>query len=87
MTTATSFEGFLTALPKVELHVHLEGSMQPDTLLSLADKHRISDLQRSLTEIRSWYEFRDFGHFRLFGVKLGALGRVWSGDTPGELRR
>jgi aminodeoxyfutalosine deaminase len=63
VTTAPSFEDFLTALPKVELHVHLEGSMQPATLLSLADKHRISDLQRSLAEIRSWYEFRDFGHF------------------------
>lgn len=62
-TTPASFDDFLAALPKVELHVHLEGSMQPATLLSLADKHQISDLQRSLEEIRSWYEFRDFGHF------------------------
>lgn len=63
MTTAASFEDFITALPKVELHVHLEGSMQPATLLALADKHQVSDLQRSLAEIRSWYEFRDFPHF------------------------
>ena len=63
MIEVTSFEDFIAALPKVELHVHLEGSMQPATLLSLADKHRISDLQRSLAEIRSWYAFRDFGHF------------------------
>ncbi len=63
MTTAASFEDFITALPKVELHVHLDGSMQPATLLTLADKHQISDLQRSLSEIRSWYEFRDFPHF------------------------
>lgn len=63
MAMATSFEDFITALPKVELHVHLEGSMQPGTLVALADKHGISDLQRSLAEIRSWYEFRDFGHF------------------------
>lgn len=65
MTAATvsSLEDFITALPKVELHVHLEGSMQPATLLALANKHRISDLQRSLSEIRSWYTFRDFAHF------------------------
>ena len=41
-TTPPSFEDFLAALPKVELHVHLEGSMQPATLLALADKHQIS---------------------------------------------
>lgn len=63
MTATTSFENFITALPKVELHVHLEGSMQPATLLSLARKHRIDELTRPLEEIRSWYEFRDFGHF------------------------
>ncbi|MHA6804092.1 adenosine deaminase [Salinifilum ghardaiensis] len=63
MTAAASFEEFLAALPKVELHVHLEGSMQPATLLALAGKHRIGDLRRSLAEIRSWYAFRDFGHF------------------------
>ena len=62
-TAAASFEDFIAALPKVELHVHLEGSMQPATLLALADKHQIGDLQRSLAEIRSWYEFRDFPHF------------------------
>ncbi|MBK0868850.1 adenosine deaminase [Saccharopolyspora sp. HNM0986] len=62
-TTDSSLEDFLTALPKVELHVHLEGSMQPGTLLALARKHRIADLPQSLEEIRSWYEFRDFPHF------------------------
>ena len=63
MTTTTSFENFMTTLPKVELHVHLEGSMQPATLLSLARKHRLDELTRPLEEIRSWYAFRDFGHF------------------------
>ncbi|MGI8310355.1 adenosine deaminase [Saccharopolyspora hattusasensis] len=62
-TSASSLEDFIAALPKVELHVHLEGSLQPETLLTLADSHQLSDLQRSLEEIRSWYEFRDFPHF------------------------
>lgn len=56
-------DDFIAALPKVELHVHLEGSMRPAVLLALADKHRISDLQRSLEEIRALYEFRDLAHF------------------------
>lgn len=54
---------FITALPKVELHVHLEGSMRPETLLELARKHGIADLPRTLEEVRAWYGFRDFAHF------------------------
>ena len=29
---------FIAALPKAELHIHLEGSVRPDTLLALARK-------------------------------------------------
>lgn len=54
---------FLAALPKTELHVHLEGSMQPELLLSLARKHRIADVPDTLDDVRAWYEFRDFAHF------------------------
>ena len=53
-TTATELDDFLVDLPKVELHVHLEGSMQPATLLALARKHRIGDVPQSLERIRSW---------------------------------
>ncbi|MDI2027708.1 adenosine deaminase [Saccharopolyspora sp. TS4A08] len=54
---------FIDSLPKVELHVHLEGSMQPATLLALARKHGIADLPGTLEEVRAWYGFRDFAHF------------------------
>ena len=37
-----SLGGFLAALPKVELHIHLEGARPPETLLALARRHRIS---------------------------------------------
>ena len=32
---------FFEAMPKVELHVHLEGATQPETLLKLAKKNGI----------------------------------------------
>jgi adenosine deaminase len=50
----------LVALPKVHLHVHLEGSMRPSTVLELADRYGV-ELPEGLREGR--YEFRDFRHF------------------------
>jgi len=32
----------LAALPKCELHVHLEGSLRPDTMRALAARHGTS---------------------------------------------
>ncbi|GAB3206502.1 adenosine deaminase [Marinactinospora thermotolerans] len=59
----SSVEAFIRDLPKVELHVHLEGSMQPATLLELARKHGVDDLPDTIEAIADYYEFRDFPHF------------------------
>jgi adenosine deaminase len=50
----------LVRLPKVHLHVHLEGSMRASTVLDLARLHGVR-LPDGLREGR--YEFRDFRHF------------------------
>lgn len=54
---------FIQRMPKVELHVHLEGSVRPETLLKLAERHHISLPAESVGGIREWYTFRDFEHF------------------------
>lgn len=54
---------FLARLPKVELHVHLEGAMRPAVLLALARKNGV-DLPADDEEgLRRWFAFRDFAHF------------------------
>ncbi len=53
----------LLKMPKVELHVHLEGSIRPETLLKLAKRHAISLPADDLAGLREWYKFRDFPHF------------------------
>jgi aminodeoxyfutalosine deaminase len=53
----------IAALPKTELHVHLEGSMPPELLLRLGQKHGLANLPQSEDELARWYEFRDFQHF------------------------
>ncbi len=56
-------EAFVRELPKVELHVHLEGSMKPETLLELARRNGVEGLPSSLDAVRDWYAFTDFPHF------------------------
>jgi adenosine deaminase len=48
---------------KVELHVHLEGSIQPRTLLELAQRNNVSLPADDVEGLRRWYQFTDFGHF------------------------
>jgi aminodeoxyfutalosine deaminase len=45
--------------PKIELHVHLEGTVRPDTLRSIAKRNDYALPE----DLESLYEFRDFAHF------------------------
>jgi adenosine deaminase len=54
---------FIRRMPKAELHVHLEGSVRPETLLKLAKRHTISLPADDIAGLRAWYTFRDFSHF------------------------
>lgn len=54
---------FIQAMPKVELHVHMEGSIRPETLLTLAARHQVELPVSSVEELRKWYTFTDFSHF------------------------
>ena len=58
-----TIEQFITKMPKVELHVHLEGSVRPETLLKLAKRHHIALPADDVEGLRKWYTFRDFNHF------------------------
>ena len=58
-----SLYDYIAAVPKADLHVHLEGSIQPSTLLMLAERHRVDLLADSEEGLRNWYRFRDFHHF------------------------
>jgi aminodeoxyfutalosine deaminase len=54
---------YLQLVPKAELHVHLEGSIRPATLLTLARRNNIALPASTLDELRDWFRFRDFSHF------------------------
>jgi aminodeoxyfutalosine deaminase len=54
---------FIRDMPKAELHVHLEGSIRPATLLTLAERNNVSLPARDLDGLRAFYRFTDFDHF------------------------
>ncbi|MGH9841467.1 MAG: adenosine deaminase, partial [Blastocatellia bacterium] len=54
---------FIRRMPKVELHVHLEGSIQPETLLALARRNGVTLPANDVEGLRRWYRFTDFRHF------------------------
>ena len=51
------------AYPKIELHVHLEGAVRPDTLFELARRNGLPLPADSTEELAKLYRFRDFAHF------------------------
>ncbi|MEO5951440.1 MAG: adenosine deaminase, partial [Chloroflexia bacterium] len=58
-----SIETYLQAIPKAELHVHLEGSILPSTLLTLAQHNNVPLPADTVDGLRDWFRFRDFPHF------------------------
>jgi adenine deaminase len=54
---------FIRALPKAELHVHIEGTLEPELVFQLAAKHRIEVPYRSVADLRAAYQFTDLQSF------------------------
>lgn len=50
-------------MPKAELHVHLEGSILPATLLKLARRNGVALPYQDETGLQEFYRFRDFANF------------------------
>jgi aminodeoxyfutalosine deaminase len=64
----------IASMPKVELHVHLEGSIRPPLLLSLAERNGIDLGVAGPDELAERYVFRDFDHFiELYLLGMSAL--------------
>jgi aminodeoxyfutalosine deaminase len=51
---------FILSLPKAELHLHLEGTIDAATLLELRERH---GRQSTLAEVEQLYEYQDFTGF------------------------
>ena len=54
---------FIQGLPKVELHLHIEGTLEPDLMFALAKRNNVAIPFESESEVRDAYEFSDLQSF------------------------
>jgi adenine deaminase len=54
---------FIAGLPKAELHLHLEGSLEPELMFDLAKRNKIDIPFKSVDEVRAAYSFANLQNF------------------------
>lgn len=54
---------WLKTLPKVELHLHIEGSLEPELMFALAERNGVALPYASVEEVRAAYDFDDLQSF------------------------
>jgi adenosine deaminase len=54
---------FLRLMPKAELHIHIEGSLEPELIFELASRNSVSLPYPDVESLRAAYEFTDLQSF------------------------
>ncbi|HSR72550.1 MAG TPA: adenosine deaminase, partial [Kiloniellales bacterium] len=54
---------FIAALPKAELHLHIEGTLEPEMMFALARRNGVSLPFGSVEEVRAAYRFENLQSF------------------------
>ena len=54
---------FLCDMPKAELHMHIEGSLEPEMIFKLASRNKVKLPYRNVAALRAAYQFTDLQSF------------------------
>ncbi len=54
---------FIQGLPKVELHLHIEGTLEPELMFALAKRNKVSIPFETIEDVRKAYNFSDLQSF------------------------
>ncbi len=60
---AAQLPGLVCGMPKAELHLHIEGSLEPELMFTLAQKNQIKLPFSSVEALRAAYDFEDLQSF------------------------
>jgi len=56
-------EEFIRSIPKAELHLHIEGTLEPEMMLEMSARNGVAVPFASAEEARAAYRFNDLAHF------------------------
>ncbi len=56
-------DDFISQLPKAELHLHIEGTLEPQLALQLAEKNKLTFPYQSVEQMQAAFEFTDLQSF------------------------
>lgn len=59
----TDLDSFIIGLPKAELHLHIEGSLEPELMFALAERNGVSIPFASVADVRAAYAFSNLQDF------------------------
>jgi adenosine deaminase len=56
-------QGFISSLPKAELHLHIEGTFEPELIFKMAERNQVRLPYASVEKLRHAYKFSDLQSF------------------------
>lgn len=56
-------KSFINAIPKAELHIHIEGSLEPELMFKIAQRHKMTLPFESVEALRAAYNFHNLQSF------------------------
>jgi adenosine deaminase len=59
----SDLDAFIAGLPKAELHLHIEGSLEPEQMFEFGRRNRVDMPFKSVEDVRAAYEFSNLQDF------------------------
>ena len=54
-----TIKSFIEGIPKAELHLHIEGTFEPELMFEIANRNNVSIPYQSVEELKYAYNFRN----------------------------